>query len=158
IAATTATMLHAELLKSIQTHADASTPAYAQLRQVLRDVRNANQRRDTYMKRVFTVMPAKQDPRVRLIGVDAEESLQNAGHPGEVYRGGGLDTLNLDQATVEDSFITDEFGTWLRSHAPVRDRNGQLVGAVIIEAPEGWVQSKMRPISFSGLLALVLAF
>ena len=90
--------------------------------------------------------------------MDAEESLQNAGHPGEVYRGGGADTLNLEQATVEDSFITDEFGTWLRTHAPVRDRNGQLVGAVVVEAPEGWVQSKMRPISLSGLLALALSF
>ena len=62
IAATTATMLDGELLKAIQKHADASTPEYAQLRQELRDVRNANQRRDTYMKRVFTIMRAKQDP------------------------------------------------------------------------------------------------
>ena len=158
ITASVASMLDAELLKTIQTPADENTPAYAQLRQVLRNVRNANQRRDTYMKRVFTVMPAKQDPKVLLIGVDPEESLQNAGHPGEVYRGGSVDTINPNEATVEDSFINDEFGSWLRSHAPIRDGKGHLVGAVIVEAPAGWVEAKMRPITLSGLVALVLAF
>lgn len=38
------------------------------------------------MQRVFTVMRASQDPNVLLFGVDAEESLENHGHIGEVYR------------------------------------------------------------------------
>jgi sensor histidine kinase regulating citrate/malate metabolism len=58
---------------------------------------------------------------------------------------------------VSDEFITDEFGTFLRGHAPIRNRAGQVVGAVVVEAPSEWVQAKMNPIRLSALAALLLA-
>jgi hypothetical protein len=79
-------MLDGDLLKQVESRADENSPAYQQLRDTLRRVRDANRRPDTYMKRVFTVMQAKSDPSVLLVGVDAEESLQNSAHPGETYR------------------------------------------------------------------------
>lgn len=157
VTASVATLLDAELLKTIQTPEDENTPAYSALRIALRNARDANQRPDTHMRRVFTVVPSKQNPKVLLIAVDPEESLQNSGHAGEVYRGANVGNLNINQAIAEEGFINDEFGTWLRAHAPVRDREGRVVGAVIVEAPIGWVESKMQPILLSGLAALLLA-
>jgi adenylate cyclase len=157
ITASTATLLDGDLLKTIQTRADEASPAYLQLRQTLRRVRDANRRKDTYMKQVFTVMRSVQDPKVLLIGVDPEESLDNAAHAGDVYRGGTAESIRIDQTVVEDAFIKDEFGSWLRGYAPVRDLSGQVVGAVVVEAPADWVESQIRPIGISGLLSLLLA-
>jgi adenylate cyclase len=152
-----ASMIDAEKLKTVQSAADAQTPAYAELLETLRKVRNANRRKDTYFERMFTVMRSSQDPSVLLFGVDGEERLENHGRIGEVYRAGSRETINIDEAKVEDSFIQDEFGTFLRAHAPVRDRTGKIIGAVVVASSVTWVESKLWPIAESALLALFLA-
>jgi adenylate cyclase len=152
-----ATMIDAEKLKAVQTSADAQTPAYAELRDMLRSVRDANRRKDTYFARMFTVMRSSQDPNVLLFGVDSEERLENHGHLGEVYHAGSREEINIDATKVDDSFVQDEFGTYLRAHAPVRDRAGKIVGAVVVASSVNWVESRLWPLAGSALLALLLA-
>jgi adenylate cyclase len=157
ITATTAAMVDGESLKGIQAAPDSTKTEYVALRDTLRKVRNANRRKDTYMQRVFTVLRSSQDPKVLLFGVDAEESLENHGHMGEVYRAGTRENINIEETKVEEAFITDEFGTFLRAHAPVFDRNGKVVGAIVIAASVSWVESRLWPIAESGMVALLLA-
>ena len=157
IAASVATMLDAEKLKTIRARADESTPVYRELRSTLRRVRDANRRPDTYMRRLFTVMKSPDDPSVLLITVDPEESVKNASHPGDVYRALSASAVDFTKPNAENSYTTDEFGQFLRSSAPVLDQTGQVVGAVIVEAPEEWVKSVMRPILFAGLGSLLVA-
>lgn len=157
ITATSAAMIDGESLKTIQSSPDSSKPAYVELRDTLRKVRNANRRKDTYMQRVFTVMRSTQDPKVLLFGVDSEESIENHGHVGEVYRAGTRENINLEETKVEEGFITDEFGKFLRSHAPILDHNGKVVGAIVVAASGDWVESKLRPIGVSAILVLLLA-
>jgi len=145
ITASVATMLDGDAFKTIRTRADENTPQYKQIDRLLRNTRNANRRKDAHMERVFTVRRAEQDPNLLLFVVDPEESLKNAGHAGEVYRGGS--GLNIDQPTVETNYITDEFGSWLRSYAPIHDSKGTIVGGVVVEAPVDWVQGRMWPIA-----------
>ncbi len=152
-----AAMLDADLLRQVQTRDDANSPAFLQVRNLLRRARDANRRPDTYMKRVFTIQQAPSDPKVLLVGVDAEESLENAARPGEVYRTSAATPVNIAQASVGEDFVTDEFGTFLRSFAPVRDASGHVVGAVVVEATARGVESKMRPIRVSALLSMLLA-
>lgn len=157
VAASVATMLDGEKLKAVRGRGDESTATYQELQITLRRVRDANRRSDTYMKRIFTVMKAPQDPSVLLIGVDPEESLTAASHPGDVYRSLSAAAVDFAQPHVENGFTRDEFGWFLRASAPVRDQAGRVIGLVIVEAPEEWVKSVMRPILFSGLGALVIA-
>jgi len=158
ITATTATMLDGDLLRTIQSRNDENTPGWTELRDTLRRVRNTNRRPDTYMKRVFAIVKAKDDPNALLIAVDPEENRETAAHAGEVYRQPGSQrVIDIGVPKVEDEFITDEFGTFLRSWAPVHDRAGNLSGAVVVEAPVGWVESRMQPILISGLLSMLLA-
>jgi adenylate cyclase len=157
IAATTAATINADDLKAIHGAADSKTPAYLELRDTLRKVRDANRRKDTYMQRVFTIMRSTEDPKVLLFGVDSEEALENNGRIGEVYRAGTRESINLEETKVEESFITDEFGTFLRAHAPVRDSTGKVVGAVIVAAQIKWVESKLWPLAESAILSLLLA-
>jgi len=107
------------------------------------------------MERVFTVRRAEQDPNLLLFVVDLDESLKNAGHAGEVYWGGS--GLNIDQPTVETNYITDEFGSWLRSYAPIHDSAGTVVGGVVVEALVDWAQGRMWPIAPAAMLALAAA-
>jgi len=65
--------------------------------------------------------------------------------------------IDITQTEVAQTFISDEFGSVLRAHAPVRDHSGQIVGAVMVEAPAIWVDLKMRPIRVSALFAMLLA-
>jgi adenylate cyclase len=155
ITASVATMLDGDEFKTIHTRADENTPQYKQIERLLRNTRNANRRKDTHMERVFTVRRAEQDPNLLLFVVDPEEMLENAGHAGEVYRGGI--GLNIDQPTVETNYITDEFGHWLRSYAPIHDSSGTIVGGVVVEAPVDWVQGRMWPIAQAAMLALAAA-
>jgi len=153
ITASIATMLDGDALKTIHGHADEASPAYQQLRQQLRRVRDANRRKDTQMQRVFTVMRAPQDSKVLLVTVDSEESLENSARVGEVYRTGGA-AIDIDQTVAEENFTSDEFGNWLRGHAPVRDSSGNVV---VVEASTTWVESRMKPIALSALGSLLLA-
>jgi adenylate cyclase len=146
ITASVSSMIDAESLKTIQSPADATAPAYGELQATLRRVRDANRRKDTYMQRMFTVLRSPLDPNVLLIGVDSEESIGNAGHPGEVYRAGPGEAIHLEETKVDQNFVTDEFGTFLRAHAPVRDRDGKVIGAVIVESSNDWVEASLRPL------------
>ncbi|MDE3197852.1 MAG: HAMP domain-containing protein [Acidobacteriota bacterium] len=157
ITETTATMLDGDLLKTIQTRDDENTAAYSQLRATLRRVRDANRRSDTYMKRVFAVRKSTDSPGTLLVAVDPEENPSTAAHAGEVYRPGAAAIADVSKATVEESFVTDEFGTFLRSWAPVFDRSGNFAGAVVVEAPIGWVESRMTPVRITALLSMLLA-
>lgn len=154
---TAGTLLNGDLLKNIQTRDDEKTPAWAQMRDTLRRVRNVNQRADTLMKRVFAVVRSKDDPRVLVIAVDPEEDPQLMAHAGEVYRPGAERIAQIETGTVDENFVTDEFGTFLRAWSPVRDSSGNVAGAVIVEAPVGWVESRMTPIRISGLGSMALA-
>jgi adenylate cyclase len=154
---TAGTMLNGDLLKNIQSRDDEKTPSWLQLRDSLRRVRDANRRPDTFMKRVFAVVKSKDNPRVLVVAVDPEEDPQLTAHAGEAYRPGAQAIANIDSSAVEENFITDEFGTFLRSWSPVRDSSGNVAGAVIVEAPVGWVESRMTPIRMSGLGSMALA-
>jgi len=157
ITATTAATINVDNLKAVQSGAGADTPAYQELRAFLRKVRDVNRRPDTYMQRVFTIMRSKQDPKVLLFCVDSEESLENHGHVGEVYRAGTREAINIEEIKVEESFVTDEFGTFLRAHAPVRDSGGNVVGTVVVAAGVDWVEAKLWPLAESAFLSLLLA-
>lgn len=157
IADTAAVTLDGNLLESIQSPNDENTPAWTQLHAVLRGIRNANRRPDTYMRRVFTVVKAKDDPNGLVIAVDSEDNPETAAHPGEVYRPGTQGLMNIQKAGVDNTFNTDEFGTFLRSWSPVYDHAGHLAGGVIVEAPVGRVELKLQPILISELLSLLVA-
>ena len=157
IAATLATTVDGDLLKQVHGQSSQTTPEYLQLRDILTRARDANRRPDTRMQRVFTVSRAPSDPKALIVGVDTEESIESRAHPGEVYRTSSTQAANYDKPFVEDRFVRDEFGIFLHSYAPVRDRAGNIVGAIVIAAEESWVDSKMSPILTSSLLSMLLA-
>jgi adenylate cyclase len=157
IAASVATVMDGDLLERLNSEPNQHSPDYLQLRETLTRARDANRRPDTDVRRMFTVSRAPSNANVLLVGVDTAESLESRAHPGEVYRTDSTKAANFDQAFVEDKFVRDEFGIFLHAYAPVRDRAGRIVGAVVVASAESWVDSKMRPILISSLLSMLLA-
>jgi adenylate cyclase len=156
ITETVATMLDGQLVRQAQSGRDESSPDYIRLREILRQARAANRRSDTWIKRVFTVMPAPSDPRVLLVGVDAADG-PRAARLGEAYRSGDSQLPDINRASVGKDFITDEFGSFFRSSAPIRDDSGHVVGALVVEATAEQAESKMGPIRTGALLSMLLA-
>src|SRR3984957_15165743 len=153
IAATAAALTDGNTLTSIHQREDEATPAYAELHHALKAVRDANRRKDTEVQRVFAVV--QRNGLLHIAG-DAEEDPALMGRAGEPYRTQGA-PLQWQTVAVEQDFSTDEFGRYLRAHAPVRDRDGKVVGAVIAQARVEWVEGKLRPMKEAGLGALGLS-
>src|SRR5436853_4446861 len=58
IAASTAALLDTQQVKSIKQRGDETTPAYRTLQNELRRVRDLNRNKDTWIDRIFILMPA----------------------------------------------------------------------------------------------------
>ena len=110
ITASVASMLDAELFKTIQTPADERlrpTPTSSGAARCAQ----RQPAKDTYMKRMFTVCRRSRTPRFSSWRGPRRESSKRRSS-GEVYRGGRVDTLNMNRRW-RGVFVNDEFGTWL---------------------------------------------
>jgi len=154
IASTAAAALDGANFEAVATGGGENTSQFASIQSELREMRNTNRRPDTQIQRLFAVTRSK-DGLLRVVA-DPEEDPRLMGHSGEIYREQGP-PLNVDQPKVEDDFSTDEFGRFLRAHAPVRNAQGNVVGAVIAEANVQWVEGKLQPLEEAGLAALAFS-
>src|SRR5260370_13533795 len=64
IASTTATLLDPDVIKAILGRSDETRAEYAQLRRQLRAVRDAKRPEDEWVGRIFTLLPAAENPTI----------------------------------------------------------------------------------------------
>ena len=86
IAATAAAMIDPDSHNGIRTRSDQDSPAYKQLEAELRRARDANRRRDIYVKYIYSMRPYPQDPKTAEFVLDAEEDGVNKSNVGDVYK------------------------------------------------------------------------
>jgi adenylate cyclase len=164
ITSTIAALIDPAAVAAIDARGAEARPEYARLRATVRAVRDANRREDLWIDRIFTLVGARENPRVVEYGVDTEEHFELAKHPGDVYLRDnrpveigidGIDRLahNLSgfQAGYENAF------------APVHDRAGRLVaeiGVTLKPAPASTLRAVgaeiFVPFAFTAALALAL--
>jgi adenylate cyclase len=132
VAATTAALLDADLLKKVQGKEDESSEAYLEIKKELQKARNANRRDFLYVGYLYTLRPNPANPKEIIYLVDAEENPKTMSYPGEVepnaYVSGLIDHLNKTYS--EGQFISDQYGVWMTGYAPVYDQHGNYVGTV----------------------------
>ncbi|HEX8178627.1 MAG TPA: adenylate/guanylate cyclase domain-containing protein [Pyrinomonadaceae bacterium] len=156
VAATTATLVDGDLHRKLQTRADEDSEAYRRLEATLRQARDANRRDDTYIKWVYTLMPARENPNVLVYGVDAEENFADKSHVGDVYRRIAGAQLKYGERYAEPELHEDAWGTWLSAYAPVKDSNGQIVCVVGVDMSSQRVALLLRPLLTGLLLSLLV--
>jgi hypothetical protein len=126
IASTAATLLDPDVIKAIRGRSDETRAEYAQLRAQLRAVRDANRREDVWVERIFTLVPAAENPNVVEYGVDAEERFEYLHHPGDIYtRDGAPVSIGLDGIDRLAGNLKDFQAGYSSAFAPVRDRTGK---------------------------------
>ncbi len=92
----------------------------------MREVRDANRRKDTQIQRIFTVAPIPISAAI-LKSVSTPEKIPLKGHAGEVYRSAGS-PLDLTQAMGRRAIlalINSAITSKPAARAPVRDASGK---------------------------------
>lgn len=151
IADTTAAMLNPEMVAQIRTPAQQSTPEYSQVLRILNRVRDTNRRQDTYVERIFTLIPSKQNSNVLEYGVDTETNFEYAHQVGDIYQINdkpvniGLAGL-ARQETPGDYHVHYPAG-YDTAYAVIRDKAGKVVAGIAVVAvpPSYGLLTEIRP-------------
>ena len=155
IAATTAAMMDADSHNAIRARSDQDTPTYKQLESELRRARDANRRRDIYVKYLYSMRPYPQDPKTAEFVLDAEEDGVNKSNVGDVYKSENPNYLvRFNEFQADEEFVSDQWGLWLTANAPIRDERNQTVGAVGVDVSATEAIERLKGLFWHGALAL----
>src|SRR5207244_6946467 len=124
-----------------------------QLRDLLRRFRDANRRKGTYVRYIYTLAQSPNDPRSLYFVLDAEENPENFSHTGDVYRYSGA-TIHLGEAYADSDFSVDKWGTWLSAYAPIRDNRHQVVAMLGIDISAESVRLALMPLQIAAAFSI----
>jgi adenylate cyclase len=159
IAASAAAEIDPSQIAQIKTIADEKLPAYNQIREHLRKIRNANRRDDIYVKYIYTIWPDPNDPQKFKFGVDAEESEKDISHAGTDDPGATSDRL-YDHETQIYSYgkmEEDPWGVWLTGYAPILDANGDYVASVGVDISADLVYAELNRLLVFSLIGFIVS-
>jgi adenylate cyclase len=158
IAATTAAMLDPDAHDAIRTRSDQDTSTYKQLEAELRRARDANRRRDLYVKYVYSMRPYPNDPRTAQFVVDSEEEGVNKSNVGDIYKSENPNyVLRFNDFQADEEFVGDQWGLWLTANAPIRNAKNETVGAIGVDVSATEAVQRLRGLFWHGALALGIA-
>lgn len=128
IVSTGATFLDGDRLAAIRTRDDEDTANYRATENLLRQIRDANRRRDVTVAYLYTMMASPDNPGVMLFGVDSESSRENKSHVGDVYKGVFAGDFTIRNSLfVDETPSSDQWGEWITACAPVTAGDGRVV-------------------------------
>lgn len=154
VAVSAAPQIDGSAHQSLKSAADQDGETYARLKQILREVRDANQSGDLKVTFIYTLRPIA-DGRWEYV-VDAEEKGQDKSSIGDIveFREGEKMIPSLGVAQVDSAFAKDAFGKWLSAFAPVRDADGNDVALLGVDIEAAAVGAQLNQLLLGGLMAL----
>lgn len=167
IAINTVQALDADKVALIKSRADEETGIYQELIYQLRDIRNSNRNAGIDIAYLYTMMSPYKQPDIMMFGLDAEESLENKSHVGDVYKGTFGTKLRVsDQPVLDDTPSIDQWGAWISACAPIKNKI-EVVAMLCVDLKYADVQkqttrdlitSSLGSLSITLSLGLILAF
>ncbi len=169
IVSTASLMVDAEKLDRVRMPADEKLPEYAEIKAMLRRIKQAN----PDIHSIFA-MRRSPDPNSYLLivdGADEAESNNNVeseprerfGRVGEVYQVASPELQKAIHGPVTDRELSsDAKGSWLSGYAPIRDSNDKAVALLGIDIDamevnrEEWKLELMAVLAFLGGVCLSL--
>ena len=134
VAATTAALIDAELIKQIKTPEDEHSITYAEIKKELINVRDANRREDIQVCFLYTLKPDPNNTAQFIYLVDAEEDPSWVSHMGDKVA--SISATQLVRHLKEDyspkKFVVD-WGKWTTGYAPIHDKAGYYVATVGVD-------------------------
>lgn len=159
IAADTAISVNKDDLHIIQMEHSSNSPAYEQLQQQLREIRDINRRDDIYVKFVYILSPIANQTNKYEYLVDAEEkSSKDYSAIGQQAEEAGSANLShhLKQIYAPLEFITDDYGTWMVAYVPIFDSNGNYMATVGVNLYASHVIAKLHQLFVYGFISFIL--
>lgn len=121
-----------EKIKQIKTEADQESPVYKEIADTLRRHRDANRRKDLYVKYLYITRPDPANPEKFLFVVDPEEKKEDFSPVGQENVGATKDRLyeHLKEPYSYGQLTEDQWGIWLTGYYPIFDSKGQYVASI----------------------------
>jgi adenylate cyclase len=156
IAAVGAAEIDGDKLKQISKREHEGTDSYKEIQQILRRIRDANRRDDTYVSYVYTLIPSPTHPGEATFLVDAEENPAFFSHVGDIDDSAKADLFleNLGRSYSSGKLTQDEWGYSLTGYAPVYDSKGELVATIGVDLQAKDVIATLNDLIFFALWAL----
>lgn len=156
IAASAATAIDAEKLKTIKLREDEKRPEYQQLLDILRKIRDSNRSSGTEVAFLYTIHPSPQNKSILMYGLDPEEAFEKKSYPGDVVQGMSHADLPKYKPHVHPTYRTDSWGTWLIGRYPVLDSEGNFVAYICADIKKADVQALQNIYSDENLLEMLV--
>ena len=129
IAAEAAARIRGDAHRVLHSREDEDTPEYEEIREVLRQVRDANP------PTRYLTTHARLDKKF-VIGVDPEEDEADRSHFGdEIFADDELPHVLNGGRPQTNTVYADQFGVWVTGLAPIYDASGRIVAAVAADLP-----------------------
>lgn len=143
LVATTAVLIPGDLLADIRERKDETTPACQRLQEMMQSVRKANQRgkQNFQIDHVYILRNSATHPGQSEYVADAEEGVR--AHVGAIYRKQRGHVMDIARLQCDEDFHTDSRGSWLSANAPIKDRSGNVVGAVSADLAKATVEENL---------------
>jgi adenylate cyclase len=156
IVSTGASFLDGDRLAAIRTREDEGSANYRSTENLLRQIRDANRRRDVNVAYLYTMMASPDNPSVLLFGVDSEVSKENKSHVGDVYKGLFAKEFTIrNRNFVDETPSSDQWGEWITACAPVNARDGRVVSMLCADLGYADVKRKTTwKLILCGLISL----
>src|ERR1700722_12423211 len=112
VAAKTEALLDPEPLKAINERSDEKSAAFIKLKKLLIESRDANRRKDIFIKFLYILKPNPTNPNQLIFVADAEENPEEISHAGEVDKNAGASgsIRHLDDYYAPGNFVEDPLG------------------------------------------------
>ncbi|MFZ4681081.1 MAG: adenylate/guanylate cyclase domain-containing protein [Terrimicrobiaceae bacterium] len=158
VAATAAAMIDPVEHEKIKTRTDQDTPTYNALEKQLRKARDANRRQDFNIKYIYTMRPYAADPNSTVFVMDAEETGPDKSNVGDPYKTQNPNyKIRFNDYQADEELITDQWGTWLTANAPIRDAQGDVVGALGVDVSAKEALARLRGLLWNAAFALAIS-
>jgi len=156
IVSTAASFLDPDKIKALIAQQNTSSDNYRYLQTMLRKIRNANRRDDTYVKYVYVLAPAPTDPSQLIYIGDADEDPEPIG---EIYTDQDATSilLNQRQSFSNQKFIGDQWGLWQSSFAPITDSKGNYIASIGIDVDAKIIIKKLDTLLKFGQISLAIS-
>ncbi len=139
LASAVAASIDPQMLVSIRIEMDEKAPQYAKLETLIQELTAANQNGDFPIRFVYLLMPTTKGAKSGWdFAVDPDpRTIPEWIGPGTPYNTTLINgnAMQVIPKTTSALFITDEWGEWLSGFAPIRTKDGTVVGLVGADIP-----------------------
>lgn len=156
VAVSAAPRVDGNLVQELVSPEQDGSEAYNQIRDYLREVRDANNTGALPIRFIYIMRPLPSGDWEYV--VDAEEDGEDKSYLGDVVEFHfEREKPDLNSARVDEQYAKDSFGTWLSAFAPVLDSNGEPVAVLGVDIKASRIQELLGNLLVGDLIAMLIA-